>query len=128
MFEAVLHGRGGFEKPVALKMLRPGDVHAANRTARLREARICAPPNHPNVAGIYAVDADGDEWRVAMELVRGATVRDLLGAGPLAAPVVLDIGLQTAAALANVHEAQPGGKVLVHRDVSPGTCSSTGTG
>lgn len=117
VWEAVLHGPGGFEKPVALKMLRAASV-SRDRDALLREARIGARLHHPNVVAVFAVDPVDDGWRVAMELVRGATVHQLLSEGPLPPPVVLDIGLQATAALVHVHEADAH-RPLVHRDVKP---------
>jgi serine/threonine protein kinase/predicted ATPase/Tfp pilus assembly protein PilF len=117
VWEALLHGPGGFEKPVACKLVRPDRVAGPGvRESLLREARLGARLHHPNVVGTYAVAEHADVLLVVLELVRGVTLHELLRAtGPLPARAVLDVGVQVAAALAHLHAAG-----LVHRDVKPG--------
>jgi serine/threonine protein kinase len=117
VWEAVLHGPGGFEKAVALKRLKQGPD--ALPTDLLDEARLGAKLQHPNVVGVYSVDAFQGSWCVAMELVAGATVRELLASGPLPPSVVADLGAQLATALEHVHALRIDGRPLVHRDVKP---------
>src|SRR5512144_1677248 len=74
-------------RAVALKML-PADAVSAEASARLlREARVASTLNHPNVAVVYDVgeaERDGVATRfIAMELVRGRTLSELLAEGPL---------------------------------------------
>ncbi len=117
VWEAVLHGPGGFRKPVAVKLLAPGRMAEPRQVeAILREARLGARLQHPNVVGTLGLSEHDGTWVVALELVKGATVAELLNArAPLPPHLVLEIGVQVAAGLAHVHEAG-----LVHRDVKPG--------
>jgi predicted ATPase len=114
VWEATLHGPEGFRRPVALKVLR-GVPDEARRAGLLREARLGALLQHPNVVAVHdAGEADGRGF-VAMELVVGVSLAAAAEPGPLSPRAVLDVGLQTCAALA--HLAASGG--LVHRDVKP---------
>lgn len=110
VWEATLLGPRGFRRPVALKLLR---VAGSDEDEALQhEARVGAMLHHPNVVAVHELgEADG-AWFVAMELVRGPTVSELLGRGPLSAADVLEIGVQACAGLAHIHRAG-----LVHRDL-----------
>ncbi len=46
-----------------------------------REASAIAALNHPNIVTIYALEADGALHFIAMELVSGKTLLDLMPAG-----------------------------------------------
>ena len=100
---------------VALKMLPPAyhrDAVARERLAR--EARAAAALSHPSIATIYALeDIDGNLF-IASELVRGATLRSALAAGPLPREQLLDTLTQIAEALAAAHQ-----HGIVHRDLKP---------
>jgi eukaryotic-like serine/threonine-protein kinase len=100
------------ERDVAIKVLRePG----AEATARLlREARTMAALSHPNVVPIYDVDTDGDEVFIAMELVRGTTLRQWLVDRPRPWTRVLCVFEQAGRGLIAAH-----GAGLVHRDFKP---------
>ncbi len=79
----------------------------------VREARAASALNHPNIVTIYAIgEADGHHF-IAMELVRGRTLRQL-GRDGVPARTVADVGSQAARALAVAHEAG-----IVHRDIKP---------
>jgi serine/threonine protein kinase len=80
----------------------------------IQEARLAASIDHPNIAAIYDVDQDGDRTYIAMEYVRGHTLRHLLRAGPLEPILALDLAIQVAGALAKVHE-----RGVIHRDLKP---------
>ncbi|MCA9491036.1 MAG: tetratricopeptide repeat protein [Myxococcales bacterium] len=113
VWEAVLHGPHGFRRSVALKILSD----AGTRKEATHEARLGATLSHPNVVATHDFgEHDGLSW-LAMELVQGVSVADLVRQGPLGAPAIVDIGLQACAALAHVHG--PDGSGLVHRDVKP---------
>ncbi|MCB9688052.1 MAG: tetratricopeptide repeat protein [Alphaproteobacteria bacterium] len=115
VWEAVLHGPYGFRRSVALKILSD----AGTRKDATHEARLGAALSHPNVVATHDFgEEQGRSW-LAMELVQGVSVADLVRRGPLGAPAIVDIGLQACAALAHVHAAGPDGAGLVHRDVKP---------
>ena len=102
-------------REVALKLLPPGfAADAARRRRFLREARTAAGLTHPNIATVF--EAGEKEGRVflAMELVRGRLVRDMLQGGALPAAQAVAIARDIAAALAEAHRAR-----IVHRDLKP---------
>jgi serine/threonine-protein kinase len=120
-------GRGGMatvylahdsmlERPIALKVL---DEELARdesfRTRLLREARLAARVQHPNVVQVYDAGSDGPTLYIAMECVDGESLAaELARRGRLSAADATDVGVQLAAALEAAHAAG-----LVHRDVKP---------
>ncbi|MBL8842307.1 MAG: serine/threonine protein kinase [Planctomycetes bacterium] len=126
-------GRGSFgvvwrarerllQREVALKVIRRDESDPASaaeqaeaRARFVREARILASLDHPNIVRIWAVEQVGEELHLALELLHGMTLHDLAKErGPLSADEAASIGLHLCRALAAVH-----GKGLVHRDVKP---------
>jgi serine/threonine-protein kinase len=121
-------GRGGMgevyravqlslDRRVALKVLSPkladGDVF---RRRFLRESRIAASIDHPNIIPIYETGEDGGLLYIAMRYVEGMDLSTLLRReGRLAPPRALAIIAQVASALDAAHA-----RGLVHRDVKPG--------
>lgn len=106
----------GLRRKVALKLLA---VQLAEdprfRERFVRESRLAASIDHPNVIPIYeAGEADGRLF-IAMRYVEGTDLRTLLREkGPLDAAKAAGIVRQVAAALDAAHE-----QGLVHRDVKP---------
>src|SRR6266542_363211 len=106
---------GRLGREIALKVL-PTDVAGdTDRRSRFeQEARAASALAHPNIITVYDVgESDSMVW-IAMELVEGRTVRDLLASGPLPARRALEIGTQVAEGLAAAHAAG-----IVHRDLKP---------
>jgi predicted ATPase/tetratricopeptide (TPR) repeat protein/tRNA A-37 threonylcarbamoyl transferase component Bud32 len=106
-------------REVAIKVLR--ETKARDREALRRfeqEARSASALNHPNIITIYEIGSHplGQETicYIAMELVEGQTLRQILSAGPVATQKLLDIAAQAASALAAAHA-----KGIVHRDLKP---------
>ncbi len=128
VWEAVLHGPGGFRKPVALKVLREDRTEQSERReAMVREARLGASLSHPHIVATWGVSEHEGRWVLAMELVRGASLAAVLRAvGPLPGRALVDLGVPLAAALAHVHHHPEGS--LVHRDVKPGNVLIDRTG
>jgi serine/threonine protein kinase len=96
-------------RPVALKVLPPDLVgNEECRLRFLREARAAAA--HPNIATIYEVgEADGVVF-IAMELVEGKTLRDLIGGRLLAIKEALRIALEISEGLGRAHQCRGGGR------------------
>jgi serine/threonine-protein kinase len=101
---------------VAVKVLLPhlaGDSSFLDRFRR--EAVAAARLAHPNVVETYDAGIDHGVAYIVMELVRGRTLREVLGAhGPLPPARAVRIASQVAAALDYAHHSG-----IVHRDVKP---------
>ncbi len=68
------------DRTVAVKVVRATGGGADVAQARLRlEARAMARLTHPNVTTIFDIGTVGDRVFIAMELVRGGTLRGLVG-------------------------------------------------
>lgn len=80
------------------------------------EARAVAKLKHPNIVEVYDVsDADEPENYLVVELVSGATLRQLLARqGPLPAEVAAAVAIEISGALDHAHQAG-----VIHRDVKP---------
>src|SRR5207249_274231 len=102
-------------RDVAIKVLPEGLSGDPERLSRFeREARSASALNHPNVVTSYDVGQEGPIFYIAMELVEGRTLREILAPGPLPLPKLLQLGSQIADGLARAHS---GG--IVHRDLKP---------
>jgi serine/threonine-protein kinase len=106
------------KRHVALKVL-PQQVVTGEKTYRLdqffREARSAATLDHPNVVIVYEVNEFKGVYYIAMELVEGGNLDELVGgSGPLDALRACQVGAEAAEALAYAHQ-----HGIVHRDVKP---------
>jgi serine/threonine-protein kinase len=101
---------------VALKILHPDAEELPELIERFqREAVAGRHILHPNVAAVYEVDQLEDgSWYIAMEFIRGVTLRALMDRGPVAPSRAVRIAHQLAAALNAAHDMG-----IVHRDVKP---------
>jgi serine/threonine protein kinase len=104
-------------RKVALKILPSAVTQNPERRRRfVREARAASAIAHPTIATIFEVGEDGDHVFLAMELVEGKTLRQILEerGGPLEIPDALRITREIALGLAKAHEAG-----IIHRDLKP---------
>lgn len=107
----------GLERWVALKVLNPELVGMPlGRRRFLREARVAAELRHRGVVEIYDVGDDGNVAYIAMQLLDGDVLRDLLYDAQIALSLAdsLEIGVQVAEVLEAAHEVS-----LTHRDLKP---------
>lgn len=128
---AVAYGAGGFEKGIALKVLREelrGDPDYER--VLLEEARMAARFDHPNLVGVHDCGISNGVYWVRMDHVDGGDLGTLMGSGVgsgagravMPEGVALAVAHAVAEALAYLHgltdeAGRPYG--LVHRDVSP---------
>ena len=111
-------------REAAIKVLPPAFAEDAERLARFRrEAQILASLGHPNVAAIFGLEESGGVVALAMELVPGEDLSQLLGRGPLPVDEALAVARQIAEALEEAH-----GKGVVHRDLKPANVKLTPDG
>jgi tetratricopeptide (TPR) repeat protein len=106
------------DRRVAIKLLHvehSGDDRATEARARmLREAQALARLNHPNVITVHDVGAfEDEEVFIAMELIRGHTIREWLEQ-PRTWREVVAVYRHAGSGLAFAHKAD-----LVHRDFKP---------
>ncbi len=122
-------------RPVALKFLPEelaGDAVALKRFEH--EARAASALNHPNICTIYAVEEHEGTPFIAMELLEGRTLRELIEEqqasaenksrqGQIQLGTLLDIGIQIAEGLDAAHK-----KGIIHRDIKPANLFVTSQG
>jgi serine/threonine protein kinase len=125
---AEMIGRNGFRKMVALKRMRtewtddPEFIQAF-----VHEAQLASRLTHPNIAQAYDLGKIEGTYYIAMELVLGATLSQIMqqcrhAAGRMPLPIALEILIQLCDALDHAHELRDAaGRSLdlVHRDISP---------
>ena len=102
-------------RTVALKFI--SDAFAADPAALRqfqREAQTASSLNHPHICTVYQVDEFEGRPFIAMELLRGQTLKQRMTGGRLSALEVIDVAIQITDALDAAHE-----KGIVHRDVKP---------
>ena len=111
-------------RPVAIKVLKGRASSDPERLARFQqEARSASALNHPNIVTIHEIGTvDGIRY-IAMELVEGRTLRDILREGPLLTRRALQLAAQAAGGLAEAHAAG-----VVHRDLKPENIMVTADG
>jgi serine/threonine protein kinase len=121
-------GRGGMgvvyraqhmnlQRRAAIKIIAPEFADTKGFRSRfIREARIAAALQHPNIVTVYDAGQAGETLYIAMQFIRGsdlgATLRE---EGRLRPYRAIDVCRQVASALDAAH-----GMALIHRDVKPG--------
>jgi len=102
-------------REVAIKVLSPELASDADRRSRFeQEARSASALNHHNIVTVHDIGSSDSTVYIAMELVDGKTMREIVQSGPLPTKRLLDIGYQIADGLAKAHAAG-----IVHRDLKP---------
>ena len=99
----------------AMKVLSGARLRAGDEAQRfLREIRLQASLNHPNIAAVHHAFWLNDDLVMVMELVEGATLRSLLEVGRIPLKTALNFADQALGALHYAHQHS-----VVHRDVTP---------
>src|SRR6266446_4992133 len=103
------------DRSVAIKILSAAFSADCDRLVRFeQEARSASALNHPSIVTIYELGQDGSTHYIAMELVEGKTLRELLVSGLLPMRKAIEIAAQVAEGLTKAHEAG-----ITHRDLKP---------
>jgi eukaryotic-like serine/threonine-protein kinase len=118
---------GGFAKAVALKVVHAHLVQEPVAVKSfLREARLAATLDHPNIVQVLDVGVMGGEHTLVMEHLHGRDVGGIMSTldegEPMPLPCALRIVLDVCAALEYAHAKRGANDeplAIVHRDVSP---------
>ena len=119
-------GRGGMgivytardstlDRIVALKIL-PSSLKKNPQAIKtfLREAKSAAALNHPNIVTIYDAGLEDDDYYIAMELINGLTIKEILRKSKrLSIKSVLEVLRQLLQGLSYAHKNN-----IVHRDLT----------
>jgi serine/threonine protein kinase len=102
-------------RQVAIKILPAQLASDAEWKERfLREARTVAQLNHPNIATIYGIDQQGDLLFIAMELIEGQSLAEVMTKGPMIPAEAVRVAIHVCDGLSEAHA-----KGIIHRDIKP---------
>jgi len=119
-------GRGGMgkvfrvqslltDREEAMKVVLPDlDDNEALADRFLREIKVHASLQHPNIAALHTALRIGDRLVMLLELVEGVSLEEIIHQGPVAAPIAVHYMNQVLAALGFAHE-----RGVIHRDIKP---------
>jgi serine/threonine protein kinase len=108
----------------AMKILLPdlaGQKELADRF--LREIKLLASLNHPNIASLRTALTSGNQLVMIMEFVEGTTLAARLAQGPVPAADAVDYVEQVLSALNYAHHQH-----IIHRDIKPANMMLTPQG
>jgi serine/threonine-protein kinase len=115
----VYRGRDALlERAVAIKtilMTFPQEDHEGYLARFRQEARALGALNHPSIVTVYDYGDEGDIAYMALELLEGRELRDVMAQARLEVPPALELAAQVAEGLAFAHA-----RGVVHRDIKPG--------
>lgn len=109
---------------IALKFLTAHQADPAQASERFqREARVASALNHPHICTVYDAGNAGGLDFIAMELLEGRTLKQVISEGRRSVAQSLRWAVQIADALDCAHQ-----KGIVHRDLKPGNIFITTRG
>ncbi|MCS6856451.1 MAG: protein kinase [Sandaracinaceae bacterium] len=129
VYAATFHGVGGFEKPVAVKVIHPrfsGDEHFVQLL--VEEAKIAVLLDHVNIVQTYDLGCVDGTYFIAMELIEGGDLHRLGraalgGKGGIPVEIAAFIGGEVCKGLDYAHrkrDPKTGEHLaIIHRDISP---------
>lgn len=115
MATAYLAVQTSLQRQVVLKVLHSTNATTEENIERfIKEGRILASLNHPNIITIHDIGTAEDLVYLAMEFVEGGDLKDRISKGALPAAEALSIVKGIAAGLNAAHK-----NGIIHRDVKP---------
>jgi Flp pilus assembly protein TadD/predicted Ser/Thr protein kinase len=102
------------DRPAAIKIIRSDALSGEGKERFLREARACSKISHPNIITVYAAGEEHGTPYMAMELIDGRTLRDIMKEGPIAWRTATRWSVHLLDALRRLHA-----EGIVHRDLKP---------
>ena len=104
------------ERPCAIKIMNP--LLATDEVVRerfRREAKSAQRLTHPNIIEIFDQgDTDDGTAYIAMELLRGSSLSELIAKGAIPIPRAIGLMIQIARGIARAHDFE-----VIHRDLKP---------
>ena len=111
-------------REVAIKVLPDDLAHDGERRIRLlQEARAASALEHPHVAVIHEVGEVDSVTFIAMELIRGEKLSELIARGSLTTARAVVLAIEVAEGLARAHDTG-----IIHRDLKPSNVMVTDEG
>jgi eukaryotic-like serine/threonine-protein kinase len=102
-------------RPVAIKLLRSDLAAQVGLRERFElEARAAARLAHPNVVAVFDAGDDQGHSYIVMERLRGESLADAIGRGPLDQTWLRRLAGEILSALTAAHQAG-----IIHRDIKP---------
>jgi serine/threonine-protein kinase len=99
----------------AMKVLLPDLANEPELADRfVREIKVLASLNHPNIAGLHTAFRMENQLLMIMEFVQGTTLDEKLKSGPLPVATAIDYASQVLSALGYAHS-----QGVIHRDIKP---------
>jgi tetratricopeptide (TPR) repeat protein/predicted Ser/Thr protein kinase len=102
------------DRPVAIKVIQAKKMDDKGKDRFFREARACSKISHANIITVYAAGEEQGCPYLAMELIDGETLRDVIERGPARWHQATQWTIDLLDALGRVHDAG-----IVHRDLKP---------
>ncbi len=113
---ATLRGAGGFEKKLVVKQIRDELASDEGFVKRfVEEAKTTVALSHPNIVPVYELGVEQGTYYLAMELVEGVSIHELLSSGVLTPEQGAYVGVEVCRALDYAHRRVQ----VVHRDITP---------
>lgn len=116
VYLATLRGAGGFEKRLVVKQIRPELALEQSFIRRfVAEAKTTVGLSHSNIVPVFELGVEQGTYYIAMEFCEGASLAELLQAGPLSPEQGAYVGVEICRALDYAHRKAG----VIHGDVTP---------
>jgi serine/threonine protein kinase/Tfp pilus assembly protein PilF len=101
------------DREVAVKVVRASpESEGVSQQRLLREARTAASLHHPNICTIFDVGESDGRVFIAMELVIGRPLKEIIPEDGLSVELAVEYAVQIADALGHAHQ-----RMVIHRDL-----------
>ena len=102
------------DRPVAVKVIHANKLGEEGRERFFREARACSRIAHPHIITVYAAGEDQGRPYLAMELIDGKTLREVINGGTVPWEKAVRWMIDLLDALSRLHD-----EGIIHRDLKP---------